>query len=70
MSCFVDEESGGAAIGIVGATGAVGIEIISVLERLSFPVSRLRLFASARSAGKVIKTGITILLNLFRMDFQ
>lgn len=44
-------------VGIVGCTGAVGIEIISVLEKLSFPVSKLHLFASARSAGKIITTG-------------
>ena len=45
------------AVGIVGCTGAVGIEIVTVLEKLSFPVSKLHLFASARSAGKVISTG-------------
>ena len=54
MSGFVDS---GVVVGIVGATGAVGVEIINVLLKLSFPVSRLRLFASARSAGKLITTG-------------
>ncbi|GIW24036.1 aspartate-semialdehyde dehydrogenase [Meiothermus sp.] len=39
-------------IGIVGATGAVGKELLSVLEKRNFPVSELRLYASARSAGK------------------
>jgi len=39
-------------IGIVGATGAVGQELLSVLEKRNFPVSELRLYASARSAGK------------------
>lgn len=48
--------SSGSVIGIVGATGAVGIEIISVLSRRQFPLSQLRLFASARSAGKTIET--------------
>jgi aspartate-semialdehyde dehydrogenase len=39
-------------IGIVGATGAVGRELLSVLEKRNFPVSELRLYASARSAGQ------------------
>ena len=39
-------------VGIVGATGAVGQEMMSVLEKRQFPVSRLRLFASSRSAGR------------------
>ena len=46
----------GSVVGIVGATGAVGIEVISVLARRQFPVSRLRLFASARSAGKTVES--------------
>jgi aspartate-semialdehyde dehydrogenase len=39
-------------IGIVGATGAVGKELLNVLEKRNFPVSELRLYASARSAGR------------------
>ena len=39
-------------VAVVGATGAVGIELIRCLERRKFPLSALRLFASARSAGK------------------
>jgi aspartate-semialdehyde dehydrogenase len=39
-------------IAIVGATGAVGIEMLRVLERRNFPVASLRLLASPRSAGK------------------
>ncbi len=38
-------------IGIVGATGAVGQEIIKLLEKREFPASELRLLASSRSAG-------------------
>lgn len=41
-------------VAIVGATGAVGIEIIRCLEDRMVPVSELRLLASARSAGQVI----------------
>ncbi len=39
-------------VAVVGATGAVGIEMIRTLEKRNFPVSRLTLLASARSAGK------------------
>ena len=39
-------------VGILGATGAVGREMIKVLEERNFPVSELRPIASERSAGK------------------
>jgi aspartate-semialdehyde dehydrogenase len=39
-------------VAIVGATGAVGIEMIKTLEKRRFPVGKLTLLASARSAGK------------------
>lgn len=39
-------------VAIVGATGAVGVEMIKTLEKRNFPVSKLTLLASARSAGK------------------
>ncbi|MBK8856680.1 MAG: aspartate-semialdehyde dehydrogenase [Opitutaceae bacterium] len=42
-------------VGIVGATGAVGQELLRLLLERNFPMTRLRLFASARSAGKVIE---------------
>ena len=42
-------------IAIVGATGAVGLELLDVLERRAFPVGSLRLLASARSAGKKLQ---------------
>lgn len=42
-------------IAIVGATGAVGTELIKLLEDSNIPVSRLRLIASSRSAGRQIK---------------
>jgi aspartate-semialdehyde dehydrogenase len=41
-------------VAIVGATGAVGIEILKCLEDRNFPVQSLRLFASPRSAGKTL----------------
>ena len=39
-------------VAIVGATGAVGVEMLKVLERRNFPVGKLTLLASAKSAGK------------------
>lgn len=39
-------------LAVVGATGAVGAEILQCLEQRNFPVSKLTLLASARSAGK------------------
>ncbi len=39
-------------VAVVGATGAVGIEILKTLEKRDFPVGRLKLLASARSAGR------------------
>ncbi|MCB1104963.1 MAG: aspartate-semialdehyde dehydrogenase [Cephaloticoccus sp.] len=44
-------------VGIVGATGAVGQELLRLLLERNFPIARLRLFASARSAGKTIEKG-------------
>ncbi len=41
-------------VGIVGATGAAGQELLQLLHERNFPMASLRLFASARSAGKVI----------------
>jgi aspartate-semialdehyde dehydrogenase len=41
-------------VAIVGATGAVGRELLGVLERREFPVAGLRLYASPRSAGTVL----------------
>ena len=39
-------------VGIVGATGLVGSMIREILAERNFPIAQLRLFASARSAGK------------------
>lgn len=50
-------------VGIVGATGQVGTVLRRILAERSFPVTELRLFASARSAGSTIEwqsTPITV----------
>ncbi len=39
-------------IAVVGATGAVGVEMLKTLEALNFPVKDIKLLASARSTGK------------------
>jgi aspartate-semialdehyde dehydrogenase len=46
--------SSGMTIGIVGATGQVGGVMRQILAERNFPVDRLRLFASARSAGRSV----------------
>lgn len=43
-------------VAIVGATGAVGRTMLSILEERDFPLGELRLMASARSAGSVVET--------------
>jgi aspartate-semialdehyde dehydrogenase len=42
-------------VGVVGATGAVGQVLLQVLQERAFPVERLRLFASARTAGQRVR---------------
>lgn len=44
----------GIKLGILGATGAVGEEMLKVLAERNFPVEQLRLLASAKSAGQII----------------
>jgi len=46
-------------VGVVGATGLVGTMIREILAERKFPMASLRLFASARSAGKVLD-GVTV----------
>ena len=46
-------------VGIVGATGQVGTVMRRILQERNFPVSELRLFASARSAGTELD-GVTV----------
>jgi aspartate-semialdehyde dehydrogenase len=42
-------------VAVVGATGAVGIELLRVMERRAFPVADLRLLASPRSTGRELE---------------
>jgi aspartate-semialdehyde dehydrogenase len=45
----------GSNVAVVGCTGAVGLEMISCLEKRNFPVDNLRLMASSRSKGKKLE---------------
>lgn len=42
-------------VGILGATGAVGREMLKILEEYNFPIDNLKLLASKRSVGKIIE---------------
>jgi aspartate-semialdehyde dehydrogenase len=42
-------------VAVVGATGAVGNEMLLTLEERDFPIAQLRLFASERSEGKIME---------------
>ena len=42
-------------VAVVGATGAVGLEMINILEQRNFPLRELHLVASERSAGKTLR---------------
>ena len=42
-------------VAVLGATGAVGQEMMNILEERNFPVGQLIPLASARSAGKTLK---------------
>ena len=44
-------------VAVVGATGAVGREIVRILEERAFPLDELALFATTRSEGKRIPFG-------------
>ena len=56
-------------VAIVGATGAVGVEMIKVLERRQFPVGKLVLLASARSVGKTLPfNGTTVTVQELKED--
>jgi aspartate-semialdehyde dehydrogenase len=54
MSIFT---GGGLRVGVVGATGQVGAVMRRILAERDFPMSELRFFASARSAGSTLPWG-------------
>lgn len=48
-------DANGLRVAVVGATGAVGTEMLRILEERSFPIRELVAFSSARSAGRTIR---------------
>lgn len=54
VGCAVLKEKG-YHIAVVGATGAVGAELLGILERRAFPVESLLPLSSSRSAGKTVR---------------
>ena len=44
--------SGSMSVGVIGATGLVGQEMLRILEERAFPVDPLRVYASSRSEGR------------------
>lgn len=56
-------------VAIVGASGAVGQELLKVLDQRNFPIDELRLFGSSRSAGrKVVFRGKEITIQELTRD--
>ncbi|HEY6641406.1 aspartate-semialdehyde dehydrogenase [Povalibacter sp.] len=56
-------------VALIGATGAVGVEMVQCLEKRRFPLASLRLFASARSAGQTMPyAGRNIVIEELRED--
>lgn len=56
-------------VAVIGATGAVGVELIECLQRRKFPLAALRLFASERSAGKRLSySGRSLAVEALRED--
>ena len=49
--------SSGLRVAVVGATGAVGRELLTILEERRFPAASVRAFASERSAGEFVSFG-------------
>ena len=62
----------GYTVAVVGATGAVGQEMVKVLEQRNFPIDELRLFASSRSKGKEVnfKGTKVVVEDLSEADFS
>jgi len=51
----MQKKKDGYCVAVVGATGAVGREMVKVLDERDFPVAELRLYASPRSVGEAIE---------------
>lgn len=58
------------SVGIVGATGAVGEELLKVMEKRKFPASSVKLYASEKSSGKVVASDVYGKLELEAFSFD
>ena len=56
-------------IAVAGATGAVGTEIVQILEQRDFPIDNLYLLASSKSKGKKKKKRLPDILQKQHMEF-
>ena len=57
MAALTTSAAAAYTVGVIGATGAVGAEMLGCLHKRGFPVKGLpRVFASERSAGRVLTT--------------
>jgi len=69
IRAFEGGEMRGFKVGVVGATGLVGREMLKILEQRNFPISTLRLFASDRSVGRRMRVrGEEIVIEEARED--
>lgn len=68
----INRHPDGACVAVVGATGAVGREMVRCLSVLSLPIRRIELLASSRSAGKKVDTpwGEKTIQNAETFDFR
>ena len=58
-------------VAILGATGAVGTQMFQCLDEQDFPVGKLKLLASARSAGKAVEfRGEQVVIETHLLDFN
>eukprot|EP01038_Epipyxis_sp_PR26KG_P006056 gene6056-8338_t len=69
-SIFMNSHSKEFKVGIIGATGAVGEEILSVLEKRKFPAKEMHLFASEKSSGKTVESSVYGSLKLEPFVFE
>jgi aspartate-semialdehyde dehydrogenase len=62
----------GYRVAVVGATGAVGREMLNILEELEFPVDRIHAIASRKSIGLEVgwKAGVTRCEDIAQFDFS
>ena len=56
-NAWLRDATRGSTIGVFGATGAVGLEVLALLREIDFPAAEIRAFGSERSAGTTLAYG-------------